>query len=238
MMSVNSLVSFLVGLALCRIVAPTLLGADNADYVTPECTFSPDGRYGVLVPVFHFEAMSAQDNRQNKVVERKTDQVVATINADPGYDRALNFHETAPSRWSSDSSLLLWKVNGKWNPDALVLLKLEQGRAMWQLDLLKLAQQAVLRRTKAAAPKQYQVAKRANAGNGSAFPDGFTIDVTTNNEGSKTVALPLAVQADLSANPKHIEHFPNLDARLDAVVTTEGRFVVRGFRLLPPQPSD
>ena len=127
--------------------------------------------------------------------------------------------------------MLLWKVNGKWNPDALVLLNIEQNRAQWQLDLLKTAQQAVLSRTREAAPKKYLIAKRRNAGNGNAFLDGFTIDVTTDGENGKTVSLPLGVHADLSANPKQIENFPNLDSHLDAVVTTHGKFVVRDFHL-------
>jgi hypothetical protein len=183
-----------------------------------------------MIPVFHIESTDA-DDRMNKVVELASGQIVAVIHAEPGYDRALNFHETAPPRWSADSSVLLWKVNGKWNPDALVLLKIEQNRAQWQLDLLKTAQQAVLSRTRKAAPKKYLIAERRNAGNGSAFPDGFTIDVTTDGENGKTVSLPLGVHADLSAKPKQIENFPNLDSHLDAVVTTHGKFVVRDFHL-------
>jgi hypothetical protein len=104
------------------------------------------------------------------------------IQTEPGYDRALNFHEAAAPHWSADSSLPLWKVNGKWSPDALVLVKIEQNRAKWQLDLLKTAQQAVLARTREAAPDQCEICKKANSGSDRAFPDGFTIDVTTNGE--------------------------------------------------------
>jgi hypothetical protein len=96
----------------------------NTDYITPPFTFSPDHRYGVMVPVWHDEEAQEPDDRMNKVVELRTRYIVAVIHAEPGYNRALNFHETARPRWSLDSSLLLWKVNGKWNPDALVLLKI------------------------------------------------------------------------------------------------------------------
>lgn len=203
----------------------------NTDYITPPFTFSPDHRYGVMIPVWHDEGAQEPDDRMNKVVELCTQQIVAVIHADPGYDYALNFHETAPPRWSQDSSVLLWKVNGKWNPDALVLLKIEQNRTKWEIDLLHTAQQAVLLRTKKAAPEQYEKCKKANAGSGSAFPDGFTIDVTTGGEDSKTVSLPLRVEADLSSNPKQVEGFPNLDSHLDAVVTPDGKFVVKDFHL-------
>jgi hypothetical protein len=82
-----------------------------------------------MIPVWHDERAHEADHRVNKVVELRTNHVVAVIHAKPGYNRALNFHETAPPCWSSDSSVLLWKVDGKWNPDALVLLKIEQNRA-------------------------------------------------------------------------------------------------------------
>ncbi len=208
-------------------MAAALAGSVNTDYITPPFTFSPDHRYRVMVPVWHDEGAQEPDNRMNKMVELRTHRIVAVIHAWPGYNYALDFHETAPPRWSSDSSLLLWKVNGKWNPDALVLLKIEQNRAKWELDLLNTAQQAVLSRTRKAAPEQYEICKKTNAGSGSAFPDGFTTD----SENAKAVSLPLGVHADLTSNPKQVENFPNLDSHLDAVVMPNGEFVVKDFEL-------
>ncbi len=235
----HALVALLTGgMALLGATASGTSGGVNTDYVTPDFTFSPGGRYGVMVPVFHFDAAMAPDDRMNKVVELSTRRVVAVIDASPGYNRPLNFHETTPPRWSADASLLLWKIEGKWSPDALVLLKIEGNRATWQLDLLKTAQQTVLRRTRQAAPKRYLLAKKANAGNGSAFPDGFTVFVTTDGEDGKTVSLPLMIHADLVANLKNNDRVPNLDSHLDAVVTPAGKFVVKSFRLVPHQTSD
>jgi hypothetical protein len=145
-------------------VAATAANPNN-DYITPRLTFSPDHRYGVMLPVFHIDS-DDPDSRVNKVVNLASGHVVALIHAVPGYDRALNFHETAPPLWSADSSILLWKVNGKWCPDALVLLKVEKGKQKWQLDLLKTAEQSILTRTKSAAPQKYAAAKEANIGNG------------------------------------------------------------------------
>jgi len=197
----------------------------NTDYITPPFTLSPDWRYGVLVPVFHDEAATEPDERRNKVIELRTEQVISVLPGNPGYNRRLNFNEVAPTRWSRDSSILLWKVKGKRSPNALALLKIENNRVKWQLDLLTTAQQAVLALTKKVAPEKYIAAKKANTGSGSAFPDGFTINVFTDSEDSPTVSLPLSVHADLSANPKQIEGFPaNLDSYLDAVVTDDGRF--------------
>jgi hypothetical protein len=204
----------------------------NTDYITPEFTFSPDHRYGVMVPVQPDEGAQEPDDRKNKVVDLSTQNIVAVIQADPGYNHALNFHETAPPRWSANSSVLLWKVDGKWFPDALVLLRLEKDKEKWQLDLLRAAQNAILQRTKEVAPKRYAAAKKVNAGNGSAYPDGFTVFVTTDGEDSKSVSLPLSIHVDLTANPKHAENFQaNLDSHLDAVVTDDGKFVVKDLKL-------
>ena len=218
--------------ALFSAAVQALAGNPNTDYITPSSTFSPDHRYGVTIPVFHIEAAQEPDDRMNKVVELRTGNLVAVLHADPpGYDRALNHHEAPVARWSPDSSVLLWEIGGKWCPDALILLKIEQNRAKWQLDLLRTAQQAVLSRTRDTAPEQYKICKDDNAGNGSAFPEGFTIDVTTDAKYAKTVSLPLSVHADLTANPKQIEGKPNLDSRLDAVVSENGRFVAKDFQL-------
>jgi hypothetical protein len=142
---------------------------------------------------------------------------------------ALNFHETAPPHWSADSSVLLWKVNGKWFPEALVLLKLNDGREQWQLDLMKTSQRAILARTKKASPQRYAAAKQANSGNGSAYPEGFTVDVKTDED---KIAFPFHVLVDLTANPKQFPGFPaNLDSYLDAVVTPDSKFVVKSFHL-------
>jgi hypothetical protein len=213
-------------------VLAAVAGGVNTDYITPPSTFSPDHHYGVKIPVFHFDTAEQPDHRKNKIVDLPTGRVIAIIHADPpGYDRALNHHEAPVGRWSSDSSVLLWKVGGKWSPDALILLKIEQNKAKWQLDLLKTAQQAVLSRTQKAAPQQYEIAKKANAGSGSAFPDGFTVDVTTDGENTNTVSLPLRVHADLTANPKQIEGDPNLDSYLNGIVNEDGKFVVQEFQL-------
>jgi hypothetical protein len=170
------------------------------------------------------------ENPRNNLVDFQTHRVLAVIRANTGWDHA-NFNRVLPSRWSTDGSLLLWKVDGKWSPTALVLLKIENGEVRWQLDLLKTAQHAVLLRTRKAAPEQYGICKKHNAGDGSAFPEGFTVDVTTDGEDTNTVSLPLGVHADLTANPKQIEGDPNLDSHLDGVVTPDGNFVVKDFHL-------
>jgi len=198
-----------------------------AGFTVPASTLSPDGRYGVLVPDSdHYD----EARPQNKVVEVAAGRVLALIQAETGMEQ-MNHGGIVP-QWSADSQWLLWKVDGKWSPRALVLVKIAEGKVAWQTNILQQAQQAALARARTAEPKAYAAAKEYNKGNGSAYPDGFTIGVTTPVDDGKPVAVPLTVHADLSSNPKAIEGFPKaatLDATLDAVVTADGKFVVKKF---------
>ena len=139
-------------------------------YTIPDITLSPDHRYGVTVPGLDMP------NPHNSLIETKTGRLLAEIQAATGYEQA-NHISLLPSRWTRDNSYLLWEVDGKWCDTALVLLKLENGNVEWQRDLLTIGQQAILARTKQAAPGKYRDAKEQNKGNGSAYPDGFTVDV-------------------------------------------------------------
>lgn len=225
----------LLFLGFCCLSTPQVLcGGDDANpnYVIPSFTYSPDGHYGIMLPVFAKAPPNDPCSRLNKVVNLVSNQVITNINAQPGFDRALNFREVIPPKWSSDSSVLLWKVDGKWFPTALVVLRIADGKQDWQLDLLKTAQEVILARTRKAAPGRYAAAKNANAGNGSAYPDGFTVDVVPEGANSNTVSLPLHVHVTLTSNPKEINGFPaNLDSSLEATVTDDGKFVVNAFRI-------
>jgi hypothetical protein len=200
-------------------------------YKILDITLSPDHRYGVTVPDLN------TPNPQNSLVEVETGRVLAVIAADVGYESA-NHNSVLPARWAKDDSLLLWEVDGKWCDVALVLLKLQNGAVTWQLDLLKAGQQAILVLTKRAAPKKYLVAKEQNRGNGSAYPEGFTVDVVAEVKENEAPSLPLKIHAYLNSNPKSIEGHTDLDSRLDAVVDKDGKFHVTNFHLgvTPPAP--
>ncbi len=202
-----------------------------AGFTIPKNTLSPDKRFGVLVP----DEKRYDAGEKNKLVEVSTGHVLAAIAGEPGMEQ-MNHGGVNPTRWSADSSLLLWRVDGKWFPRALVLIQLNGGKVQWQLDLLKTAQQEILARTRKAAPKKYAAAKKRNAGDGAAYPDGFTIDVTTDGEDTTSVELPVRVHVTLTSNPKEIEDFPKnaqLDAKLEGEAGAGGKLKVLSFNLQP-----
>jgi hypothetical protein len=214
----------------CFTVAMTLLAGCTSDrtkkeegkILVPDGTLSPDGRYGVTVPVFDFDTEA-----ENAVIEVRTHRVLAVIHGPIGYDRSVGHRSEPVANWSHDGSLLLWTVRGKWSPCALTLLKVENHQVLWQKDLLLPAQQAILTRTREADPKKYAAAQQANKGNGSAFPEGFTVDV----EVLEPISVPLHLRAFLTSNPKGIEWMPTLASNLDALIDEEGKLLVTNFKL-------
>lgn len=203
-----------------------------AGFTVPPSTVSPNRYYGVLAPSFE---RYQQGGTQNAIIEMQTGRVVATIAAETEFAdpniRGHGGHSEMRPHWSSDSSLLLWEVSGKWFPTALVLIRIEDGVSRWQVDLLKVAQQEMLVRTRKANPQQYAAAKKANAGNGSAYPDGFTIDVSAGATGG--LRLPLPVRARLTSNPKQIDGIPTVEAQLDGMLDSNGAVTFTRYHFGP-----
>jgi hypothetical protein len=225
-----------------------LIAADQSQlklpsgYVISPSSVSPNREYGV----------SAFDNTvnpipdeidENKIVDLHTGQIVGIIHGSSAMIH-MNQEEILPARWSPDGSLLLWEVDGKWSPSTLTVLKIENGKVKWALDVLRTVQQAILVRTRQVAPQKYAVAKKENKGNGTAFPDGFTVNVrvegdkerggATENVQGKPISLPFKVHAELTSNPKEMEDWPQeaqLDSELDGVITPERQLNVTRFRL-------
>lgn len=193
-------------------------------------SLSPDGRLGVLAPD---EQHYKEDVPQNKLVETATGRVLADIEATTGVEH-MN-HGGLKANWSKDGSLLLWVVEGKWFPRAEVLIKLESGKVVWQTNVLKEAQREILARTRKAKPEAYAAAVAHNQGKmGSAYPDGFTVDVKPSGDSGGSPSLPFVAQVTLTSNPKAIEDFPK-EAQLDGVMTAtidaSGKFNVTHFEL-------
>ena len=123
----------------------------------PTDSQSPDHHYGVTVPILSDWPDSADP--KNSLIDLKTGHIIANIESpNTGWNRMAH-GGVLPARWSKDGTLLLWEVEGKWFPWAMVLIKQKKGTVSWQVDIMKNAQKAILKRTREAAPKQYAKAK-------------------------------------------------------------------------------
>lgn len=198
-------------------------------YVLAEDSTSPDGRYAVSVPLIQAVLDDVVKDPVNNLVEVATGKTIAKLVGAPAATK-MPHGGIMPSRWSPDGSLLLWHVDGKWFPDALTLVKLEDGKVAWQVDLLAQSQKAILAQTKKAYPALYAKAWKENEGTmGSAYPEGFSVDVVA----VEPVALPMKVLVDLTSDPKAPHGAATLDSHMEAIVEKDGAFRVTDFALGP-----
>lgn len=220
---------------------PTSLGPSVATtavaegFSVPKGSLSPDGRFGVLVP----DQARFRDGikGQNKLIEVSSGRVFATIDAESWFqDPAVQMnHGAAAARWSRDGSVLAWIVGGKWAPRAFNLIKVSNGEVEWQRDILGAAQREILLQTRNADAQAYDAAKAENRGNGTAYPDGFTIDMELPDAG---FTLPLVCTATLDSNPKQIEGRTSLRSSIRVAIDETGQVTFSGMRLhSSPRPS-
>lgn len=196
------------------------------DYVILRCTVSPDGRFGVLVPeTDKLNELHMTTGAENQVIELATGNVIAVIRTDQIGATRHNHGGVLPARWSSDDSLLLWQVDGKWFREAVVLLKFSKTKLDWQADITRAAQAECLLRTRRAEPNLYARAMAQNTGSGEAYPDGFSIQVSVAGD----IKLPLQVRATLTSDPKALEEPPLLESSLVGILDSAGRFQVTDF---------
>lgn len=218
-------------------------------FAIPSCTLSPDGRLGVLVP----DGDRYQENNGNRLVDTATGKEVALILAGTGMEH-MNHGGIYP-QWAEDGSGLLWLVGGKWVPRAMVYLLIADGKVKWQQDLLTLSQQEILKQVRKADPVAYAAAMEENKRPGTAYPDGFTIDVKVVG---REDGLPLRFLVALTADPLHLncplggktlsgriyEPLPSerkpfdvmpmgevVEARMHGILAADGSITWSGFRV-------
>lgn len=210
-------------------LGPSVTSAAIPDgFSVPEASLSPDRRFGVLVP--NHATFREGVKGQNKLVNVAAGKVVATIDAESWFqDPAIQMnHGAAAAHWSRDGSVLAWIVGGKWAPRAFNLLKVSNGGVEWQRDILDAAQREILPQTRNADSEAYEAAKAENRGSGSAYPDGFVIDVELPDAG---FTLPLVCTATLDSNPKQIEGLTSLRASIRITVDEAGQLTISDFQL-------
>jgi hypothetical protein len=99
---------------------------------------------------------------------------------------------------------------------------------------LKTVQDEILARTKQAAPDLYAKAKEMNKGSGSAFPDGFVVNVRVRSTGATPIVFPIPISAKLTSNPKQIEPAriaADLNSELQGYIGDDGKITVTEFSL-------
>jgi hypothetical protein len=171
-------------------------------YTLPEENVSPDRRLAVLEP--DPEAAGDLSKRRNLLIEAGTGRVLATLAGAPGFER-MNHGGTRIS-WSADGHGLLWIVEGKWGPRAITYAAIDDAGMVQQVNVLQAIHAELLAWLRKAKPRQYAAAVKQNRGNGSAYPEGFTVDVLIENDDS--AELPVRFRAGLTSNPKGVEGFP------------------------------
>ncbi len=162
-------------------------------YVLAEDSISPDGRYGVSVPLTQAIIDDIVKDPVNNLVEVSSGKTIARMVGNPGFTKQ-NHGGIMPSIWSPDSSLLLWHVDGKWFPDALTLIEARRwkGRMAESISSPNHKEPSSPARKKP-KPELYARAKKGERGSGSALSEGFSVDVVA----VEPVALPMKVLVDL-----------------------------------------
>jgi hypothetical protein len=187
---------------------------------------SPDGTLAVLAP----DAAHAKDGaRQNQLVEIGTGKLLATIAADTVFEHQN--HVDAAPRWSADGALLVWYADGKWGSYVFVLLRLDHGRVVAQIDVRGRAVAGALAAVRAAHPKGYAAAKEAGRGEGRWFRDGFAVDV---RPATDETTLPLPIAITLTSNPKALDDYPAaawIEGKMTGVVGVDGKVTLGRLEL-------
>src|ERR1043165_1589271 len=78
-------------------------------FVVPACTISPQGHYGVTVPVLF--AFPDDAEPKNSIIDLRSGKIVAPIETKTTGWTRHGPGGVLPSRWTPDESLLLWQVD-------------------------------------------------------------------------------------------------------------------------------
>ena len=94
----------------------------------------------------------------------------------------------------------------------------------------------ILKRTRAARPKDYAKVKLESAGDGSWFKDGFATDVVLDAT-SDNLKFPISARVFLTSNTKDLQDVTNLDSRMEAQINRDGTIKVTKFYLGQDPPA-
>lgn len=202
--------------------------------ISPNST-SPNGEFCVIEPTrdAFFKAIesSSKINFYNAVVNAKTGKILEKVKDDYGIHDGPQFINDH-ALWSPDSSTLVWVIDSKWGPSSITVFRLANRHVISQTDLRTPIDNELLKRTKKAHPKIYKNAVKENAGCGSWYPDGFTIDIHV----SPLTTNDVIFTAALTADPKDVQGWPNdakIYALIDGKLGVHNKFTFTHFQCVP-----
>jgi hypothetical protein len=212
---------------------------DTSDNHIDPVTFSPDGRYGITVQPSEYtgpdmDVVPVKDP-ENAIIEIKTGHRVGVIQGDPAFEH-MNHDRLEPTCWAADDSVFLWQVDGKWGYAEEVLISLKNGKVASQIDVLKLLQDEILKRTQETVPKDYAAIKATSDGFGSWFRDGFAVDCVLDSAATP-LTFPIQCHVYLTSNTKGLSDVLNVDSRMNAEVLRDGTIKVTKFYLGQDPPA-
>lgn len=197
-----------------------------------EASRSPDGRFAVTAEELRLGSSPQPKNRLVDTVRRRS---LAVLPGE-GTPRSAPNHSIIP-RWSSDGSLLVWYVEGKYGSMVLLVIRMQGTRAL-VTDVREQAVATVLRAIRQARPRGWRAARRVGRGNGRWFRDGLAIDVYPDfiDDEHARPGLPLRFTIWFTANPKGDDEFTHdawIEGRTDGVVDAAGTVTVGKVAFVP-----
>ncbi len=193
---------------------------------------SPDGRIGITIPVLDLEHPRNLSS-WNQLVEVNGGRVIADLDTGPWEAMTHSNHGGWGATWSPDGSLLLLCISGKWTSNANTLVKLKNGKVLWQKNISPDCQKEILTRTQSADPVGYAKKRKAPDGSLTAYPEGFAIDVGI-ADGDTPLNLPLKIRVDLISDPKAATYGPEykaIESWLNAELDENGKLAFGEFHL-------
>jgi hypothetical protein len=198
-----------VGLCLCNTRADevSLPKLDDETSEVFERGQSPDGKWQITMPKI---GAHTEWGARHSIVSTESGEIQVVIDGEATSN--LSSHGSLFALWSEDSERLLWIVHSKWSPLSVNYLMIRDGDVA-QINVYRAAVIEILGRVRQELPEAMAEAITENAGNGTAYPMGFVIDLVFEEDPPST-KLPLRFTIELTSNPKGIEDESTLEATM------------------------
>ncbi len=187
-----------------------------------EHSHSPDGKWSITMPLI---SPKMNWDARHSIVSNETGEVLVVIDGVATSDKSN--HGSLRAMWSKDSQRLLWIVDSKWNQLSVNYLTIRDGNVS-QFNVYRSAVFEILARLRQDKPDEFAEAVAETAGNGTAYPMGFTIRLDIDPSEMRP-ELPLKFTVELTSNPKGITTDPTLEATLEGSLNDKQALVWKNY---------